>query len=762
MGMPPSMIAASSGVNAETVRTRPTRPFTPRLRWGGRWSWWWLGMVVCMGGLGAYTALVYAPQRDRPHAFTVLAFLFSMGVAGAVVFAGTLLGLRLFRSLRIAGCFTRDDYVVLATGVGLGAVSLAVLGFGMLHLYYGWTFAVLLSVLPWLLPQERHWLARYLNDLPRRFRLVHWRGLPLPDYFARIILGSICLSAFCLSFLRDLTPPSSGFGYDTYQYHWAVPALLLRYHGWVGFPGWAHANLPFNTEMLNLVALSLNAPKAATLLQDTFGLLNALLLFSFVRRRFSEIVAWLAVAAQVSVPLLIAYTSQSYVETALIFYGFATVVVLVRWLERGAGTQRRNGVLLALAGVCVGLAIGVKYTAVEYLPAVLLLVLGGLIIGAWRHYAQTRRVFPAISSSARGIVLFGGAALLVFAPWAIKNWIYLGNPVYPALASIFGAPLWNTTRDRTLEATFRSFGSHTHVATQQGFFALDMFFHPGRYGEGEKQSPGLIALYAVLAVPFLIITFFNRQRLVRRAGTDRLGWMYERRRVLAIGTLALCVVARFSIWTLSGAHVERYALPAIMISTTLGAVLIGMMVVAAARRVPLIACLLVVLVSVMLIGQESTYFFQALGVRTPLPLLLGQTSEDRFMRNEDPRGMPADFWHMTDYINTRLPHDGKLLMLGRGTGYFFANRDYVADSGGDWVPYLVSEGKTPDGILRILRSQGFTYVVYDARVMRWLTGRYHNTVLAASIPTYLDFQRRRLIYIGKWGDISLYRVPPGT
>lgn len=132
------------------------------------------------------------------------------------------------------------------------------------------------------------------------------------------------------------------------------------------------------------------------------------------------------------------------------------------------------------------------------------------------------------------------------------------------------------------------------------------------------------------------------------------------------------------------------------------------------------------------------------------------------MRDEDSRGMPADFWSMTDYINTQLPHDGKLLMLGRGTGYFLADRDYVADSGGDWVPYLVSEGKTSDGMLHILRSQGFTYVVYDTHMMSWLTVRYRNAVLAADIPTYLDFQRHHLIFIGQWGDLSLYRVPPGN
>ncbi len=83
----------------------------------------------------------------------------------------------------------------------------------------------------------------------------------------------------------------------------------------------------------------------------------------------------------------------------------------------------------------------------------------------------------------------------------------------------------------------------------------------------------------------------------------------------------------------------------------------------------------------------------------------------------------------------------------------------MADSGGDWVPYLVSTGKTPDGMLRLLHEERFTYVVYDAGLMDWLTHVYHNGVIAAYLPAYLDFQQHDLIPIATWGAISLYQVP---
>jgi len=98
-------------------------------------------------------------------------------------------------------------------------------------------------------------------------------------------------------------------------------------------------------------------------------------------------------------------------------------------------------------------------------------------------------------------------------------------------------------------------------------------------------------------------------------------------------------------------------------------------------------------------------------------------------------------------------------MLGRGSGYFFMDRDYVADSAGDWIPYLVSEGKTPKGMLALLHRQGFMYVVYDADVIHFLIHGYGNTEIARVLPAYLAFQQEKLIPVAQWGYISLYRVP---
>lgn len=762
--MPPTPEAISA-----TTMTPASSPSTEK-RHRPLWRMWplsWLIIVLGMLGLGAYDLLIYTPQSDRPHTFAALAFLYAIGLAACIVFTALLIGLRLIAAIGVADTFTRLECAALATGLGLGAISIAVLTLGLLHLYYPVIFAVLLIGVPFAFPIERRWLASQGRLLGASIRGMRWKTMHLFDVLAILTLGSICVSAFILLFLRDLTLPSSITGYDTYQYHWAVPALLLRHHGWLGFPGWAHANLPFNTEMLDLIALSLQAPTAATLVQDVFGLLCALLIFSLVRRAYGVITALLAVAALTTMPLLVAYSSQSYVESALLFYGTAALVIVLHWLQRMHTMGERSYRLLALAGALYGFALGVKYTALEYAPGLILLVLlGGVYLVRHRHstYNGNATVTSVRNNQAstlvwqvtRDILIFCGALAATFVPWAIKNWLLLGNPVYPALASIFGAPLWNTTRDLALESTFHSFGPHSGWASQFHLYAVDLFLHTHSYGEGASYPIGNVMPFASLLLPLCLIIMGVQWN---RAGSDK-DKGRVRLQILAVSALALSALTGFVLWTFSGALVERYALPMVAYIAVIGSIVIGWLITSIPRRMWLVSLVLLLIITSRILTQERIYLYRdAVVSRSPIQLVTGQLSEDRYTLTKLGSGTPGDFWQMTDYVNQTLPHDGKLLMLGRGTGYFFQDRDYITDSGGDWVPYLVSEGKTPDSMLRLLRSQGITYVVYDARLVHWLTDTYHNETLQATLPTYLAFQQRDLTFIAQWGSFSLYRVP---
>ncbi|HKV83712.1 MAG TPA: hypothetical protein VJN88_04100 [Ktedonobacterales bacterium] len=754
---------------AQTIHARARDTMTatrnpPSWRTPSAWGWplRWLLTVAVMGGPGAYHWFVYTARPDLPHRFTALEDLFRIGVAAAIILLGLLCGLRILRPLRVVASLSRVEVFALGAGLGLGILSLFTLILGLLHLYYPVTFILLLAFGPWLFPAERRQVASALGEIPATLSRMARNGAPLFEKLACLLLAALSLSAMALYYTRDLTLPASSFGYDTYQYHWAIPALLLRAHVWQGFPGWAHANLPFTTEMLNLIAIGLRAPTAANFVQDTFGVLFAMLVFGLLRRHFGTVVAWFAVAAVATIPLLIAYTSQSYVEMALLFYGFASLTLLVLWLVRGLGVGRSGVEALALAGVALGFALSVKYTALEYLPGLALLLFAGcgaLLVRA-RDAVARRTALLLVARLALAFCLGAAAPML---PWFAKNWIYDGNPVYPALTGLFGGPAWDAARDQTLTSTFQHFGPKIGLVARLHLYALDLFAHPERYAETTPFPTGHLAWCAALALPAVAFVLWR-------------GWLTrtDRRRGQAITLIALTLATSgcLLVWNQSGALVERYAIPPVTLATVLGAALLGWLATAIfaharisttvriLRPAQLAAWALLLLVAVISAKQERSYLWQDVRLgRTPLPLLTGSISEDQYRLTRLSAGMPTDFWQMTQYVNDSLPHDGKLLMLGRGTGYFFDNRDYVADSGGDWIPYIVAAGKSPEGMLALLQRQGFTYVVYDAQLVGFLEHKYENRVLTASVPTYLAFQQRDLTWVATWGNLSLYRVP---
>ena len=74
--------------------------------------------------------------------------------------------------------------------------------------------------------------------------------------------------------------------------------------------------------------------------------------------------------------------------------------------------------LIICAGLFAGWAVGIKYTG--GLSVILVgLLIASRLLKVDRHDAM------------KGFCLYAGSALLVFAPWMIKNTLYLGNPVFP-------------------------------------------------------------------------------------------------------------------------------------------------------------------------------------------------------------------------------------------------------------------------------------------------------------------------------------------
>lgn len=209
---------------------------------------------------------------------------------------------------------------------------------------------------------------------------------------------------------------------DALLYHLAVPKLWLRsgsineipWHEWSYFP------LILSNSYSALLYLGLE--QFAAFYHFSYAFLAAALLSLFVYEQFSSArLSLLSFVFLLSIPLSMKLAAQPMADFgAALFFGLGALLLL-RYLE----TERR--ILLLLGSLSLGLCLCTKYSAI-----LAILILAALLVGY--SVVQGRGGRRIATDSATVFLL----ALLLFAPWLIKNALWTGNPVYPFLGSIFG------------------------------------------------------------------------------------------------------------------------------------------------------------------------------------------------------------------------------------------------------------------------------------------------------------------------------------
>lgn len=699
-----------------------------------------LGVGVLMTLATIYHYAIYLPQPNQPHRLTALDDVFALGVVLLLGLVGLGLGRRALRLFNVQA-FSQVERGVLALGLGWGLLSLGTLALGLAHLLFAWLIMALLGV-ALLLFWKDVWRLLALLTARERYSLLR----PVaPQTLFEWVLVVVMAAEMALLGTQALTLPMYPRGWDLYTYHWAGPQLFLLHHAVYIVPGWANIDFPINTEMLNTLALAFDAPIAAVLTQMGFGLLAVLLICGFLFRHLGRLAAWLGAALCLGSPLFTGYLISGFVEPAVAYYGLASLVVVLLWLDRARVSGTPSGArLLLLAGLFAGFGVGAKYQAGETLVGIGVLLAGvGAIrsITAWR---RERIYLPTLWRFLLGMMLYGGGVLLALLPWLLRDWLLLGNPIYPF---VWGGAGWNASRTqvatewlahwgpagplwrRLLEAFYRLFRDNSHM-DDPPYLALN----------------GLLVLAPLLVVVELLRSWKKLPVLVGGASDEaRQGMMWL---VVAGGAYAVWVIAR----TTS----SRYAMPWVLLLVVPATiVLVRLFQVCLKRRAALVLLQLVVLVLVLQSGLLASLTFWANA--QPLPLLTGQVSLRQW--EEEHLEQSSGYWQMVDYVNAQVPDDAKLLLVGNGFGYFLQSHDYVDDSAEDWVPYLMTAEQTPSDTVRLLRAQGFTYLIYQEQNLQYIIHAYHATVLAQYLPGFHHFLETALIRVQTFEDYTLYRIP---
>src|SRR5271157_3863053 len=562
------------------------------------------------------------------------------------------LGLALFLAIVAAGIGKRLlgwigqlpahplDALALAAPLGLGLLSLSCLGLGQA----GWLNLVGLAVLLGVATE----LGLFAGLRLMRPLFSSWRCRSEAD--PRLTLDRILLVFLGLTLgataLAAMAPVTDG---DALCYHLQVPKVFLIRQSTYFDPDLHETVYPLVTELLYAIALEFRGPVACRALQWVLGLVLVAGVTALARPSLGPR-AWWAGCLAALVPAISIGMAAPLNDVALAAFGVAALFAWTRFQDAPSVPRA------ALAGVFMGLAMGVKYPALVLAGLLTMaMLLRPLLDPAWR----TGRKAP-------GLLLMAGtfvaAAVVVGGPWYLRAFVHTGNPVFPFFKSWFaGAGLEEVLAPikRPLAVTPWNLASSLVPLTLQ----------PDRFDSFAHQFGPIFLLF----LPALLV-----ERTPRRViGLTAIAYVF----------VMLCMTQRQSM---------RFVLFAV------GPMSVGVAFLATrwlSRKTLAARALLVVLM--LLLGLE-TGLSLARGARAA-GVVLGSESFPAFLVRQEPT------FRVGRWISLHLPATARL--IGQDHRGFYIPRAYTMELAHRRRTGLGKGGESPRQIVETLRKEGYTHLM---------------------------------------------------
>ena len=350
-----------------------------------------------------------------------------MNLVGTAQALAALLG----AALTVAACYATGTVVLQRLGTMLSRPEkfpLAfVLGASCLHLAVFAVMALKLAYWPVL-------VALLAAAIAASLWTGAWRpggeAMPPVEKPLKILFG-VVFGAFTLLYLFNAWAPESSP--DGSGYHLGLVARYLRARGFERVTTNIYASLSAGVEMLFVPAFAIGRHSATALVHFSFAIALALAIFAYGRRIGKP---WVGAAGA-----LLTYLSPVVGITGASAYNDVAVAAIVfsvfYWLE--LWDESRDARLLVPIGLLAGYGYAAKYTAF-----VMLFYALGFV--AWR----ARKLRPLLTIAA--------CATVMVAPWAVKNWIYVRNPIAPFGNGIFRNPFVHVIFEVEYAKVLRGYG----------------------------------------------------------------------------------------------------------------------------------------------------------------------------------------------------------------------------------------------------------------------------------------------------------------
>ena len=590
----------------------------------------------------------------------------------AMMAVATALGSWLTRRLSYHSLLERLTF---SAGLGLAAFSLLTLGLGFVGLLYGWVFWVLLVVGGLLLWRE-------FRDLGRALRQAR---VPRPRGAWPLFLSLFIAATLFLALTTALLPPTA---WDSLVYHLVGPDRYLTAHRITYEFDNYYLFFPSFVEMLFTAGMALKGDIVPQLIHFGYLLLTLGALGAFAARHWERRSGLLAVALFLSIPTAVQIATWSYVDLALTFYSFGALYALLNWLP---GAQSTDPVLedrqsppvgwLLLAGLFGGAALSIKYTGV-----LTLIVLAAVLL-----WSTLRGRLPIRRFLWSGL-LVAALALVVAAPWYVKNAIVAGNPLYPL---VWGGYEWNEVDTRWL------------LAIGQEMSLLDLLLVPWTLTVvGTQGTAAYDATYSPLFLALLPLI------------------LIVQRRARGLGELLLAAAIGYGFWLLtSGVAYDRFVLQGrflLPIFAPLGLVCaynLNELHIWDRPAFSLQRFLKMVIGLTLLFGLLSQMLLTV--ALNPWPYLVGHQSRDEYLE----RYISQNLHQTIAYANQNLTPNDNIFFIWELRSYGL-DVAHEADTLLNNSPQRLAQYGSPEGVLAGLHREGFTHVLVNQYIYPWIVAEY--------------------------------------
>ncbi len=309
------------------------------------------------------------------------------------------------------------EEMVFSFALGAGSIALLTLGIGLLGGLRRWLFYILIFGLLGVLILD---VKDIIISGIRWARSKKTWMRPFDIALIAIMVLNLLFSFFCA-----LAPRVD---WDSLAHHLLVPKLYIQSGNIFDMftiprgPFITQSNYPSNMEMLFMVGMLLKSDVLATLIAWSVSIFLAMSVYSLSRQFLSPRTSLIAAVILYCSPMIIFHATYTTVDTGVALFALMALYAAIKWSHSG------DIRFLIFSGVYAGFCAGTKYTGIPVVLVLAVLVFLMIVI-------ERRKPIAGIKYS----LLLVGIALAVAAPWYIKNYVYVGNPVYPFMAKVFGS-----------------------------------------------------------------------------------------------------------------------------------------------------------------------------------------------------------------------------------------------------------------------------------------------------------------------------------